>query len=142
MKRYFVLTVAATMAISAAAFAQKETTPPAPAAQSAPPDPAFRYVEQMPEPGYDVTAYLRQNVKYPPGHDTTGGRRVTVEFIVNTYGSISDVGIMGAHKVPKPYQEESLRLIQNMPKWKPGKQNGRAVRVHFMLPVTFYKDGK
>jgi protein TonB len=143
MKRHFVLIVAAVMATSVTAFAQKETTQTT-TTQSAPADPVFKYVEQMPEPGYDVYAYVKDNIRYPAGHDTTGGVRVVVEFVVNIDGSLDleDAHVMRSFAIPKAYQEESVRLLRAMPKWKPGKQNGRPVRVYYTLPILFSKDGK
>jgi protein TonB len=141
MKKYFVFTITALMAVSATAFAQKETTSQT-TTQPEHPEPVFKYVEQMPEPGYDLMAYMKDNIKYPAEHEKTGGMRVMVDFIVNADGNISDVKVLSPHRVPKPYQEEAIRLVRSMPVWKPGRQNGLAVKVYYHLPVIFSKAGK
>jgi periplasmic protein TonB len=96
----------------------------------------FHYVEQMPEAGYDYNKYLADNIRYPDSaraHNTEG--RVILKFVVNEDGSISDCTVIRG--VSKEIDEEALRVVRQMPRWKPGKQNGKAVKVLFMLPVVF-----
>ncbi len=102
-------------------------------------DRIFDLVEQMPQypGGKDASdKYFKENLKYPPLAVQQGIEgRVIVRFIVNRDGSISDVSI--ARSADASLDKEALRLVENMPKWIPGKQSGKNVRVNFTVPVTF-----
>ena len=93
----------------------------------------------MPEfPGGDagLMKYIQNNVKYPPiakEYNITG--KVFVSFIVDKSGSVSDVKI--ARGVDKSLDAEALRVVKSLPKYKPGKQRGKAVRVMFTIPINF-----
>ena len=92
--------------------------------------------EHMPEFIGNVFEYLSKNVRYPQDAIDEGAQgRVTCEFVVNRDGSIVDVRVM--NPIHPSLDKEAIRVIQSMPKWKPGKQNGKAVRVKFILPVNF-----
>ena len=99
----------------------------------------FMVVENMPEfPGGDagLMKYIQNNVKYPPiakEYNITG--KVFVSFIVDKSGSVSDVKI--ARGVDKSLDAEALRVVKSLPKYKPGKQRGKAVRVMFTIPINF-----
>ena len=99
----------------------------------------FQVVEEMPEfPGgmSECMKFLGKNIKYPTISQENGVQgRVIVQFVVNRDGSIVDpVVVRGVD----PYlDKEALRVIQMMPKWKPGKQRGKAVRVKYTVPVMF-----
>ena len=99
----------------------------------------FQVVEEMPEfPGgmSECMKFLGKNIKYPTISQENGVQgRVIVQFVVNRDGSIVDpVVVRGVD----PYlDKEALRVISSMPKWKPGKQRGKAVRVKYTVPVTF-----
>lgn len=99
----------------------------------------FQVVEEMPEfPGgmAECMKFLGKNIKYPTISQENGVQgRVIVQFVVNRDGSIVDpVVVRGVD----PYlDKEALRVISSMPKWKPGKQRGKAVRVKYTVPVTF-----
>ena len=99
----------------------------------------FQVVEEMPEfPGgqKECMKFLRDNIKYPQISQENGVQgRVIVQFVVNADGSIVDpVVVRGVD----PYlDKEALRVVKLMPKWKPGKQRGKAVRVRFTQPVMF-----
>jgi protein TonB len=96
----------------------------------------FKYVEQMPEFSGDINSYLAANMRYPEAAREAGtAGKVVIRFIVNEDGSISGAEIIRG--IGGGCDEEALRVIKSMPKWKPGKQNGRAVKVYFMLPVLF-----
>ena len=103
------------------------------------PEGAFDVVENMPEfPGGapEMMKFLATNVKYPEEAYSNGIEgRVLLSFIVEKDGSISNV------KVVKPVNEaidaEAVRVVEMMPKWKPGKQNGKVVRVKYTIPVSF-----
>ena len=99
----------------------------------------FQVVEERPQfPGGDaeLMKYLQKNIKYPSICQEQGIQgRVIVQFVVNTDGSIVDAQVI---KPVNPYlDKEALRVISTMPKWIPGKQRGKAVRVRFTVPVTF-----
>lgn len=99
----------------------------------------FQVVEKMPEfPGgaAELMKYLRKNIKYPTICQEQGIQgRVVVSFVVNQDGSIVDPIVM---KPVNPYlDKEALRVISTMPKWTPGEQRGKPVRVKFTVPVTF-----
>ena len=80
--------------------------------------------------------FLRQEVKYPKEAFKDGVQgRVVVQFVVEKDGSISEVEVV--KKVNEHLDAEAVRVVNAMPKWKPGKQKGEPVRVKFTLPVTF-----
>ena len=99
----------------------------------------FDVVEKMPEfPGgtTEMMKYLATNVKYPEEAFSKGIEgRVLVQFIVEEDGSIS--GIKVVKKVNDAIDAEAVRVVENMPKWKPGMQNGQVVRVKYTIPITF-----
>ena len=99
----------------------------------------FDVVEVMPQyPGGPIAMlkYLMENIKYPEQAMKEGIQgRVTVRFIVEKDGSISDVKpILSVHPL---LNKEAVRVVESMPKWSPGKQNGKPVRVRFNVPVMF-----
>lgn len=105
-----------------------------------PENPIFEVVEEMPEfPNGGMAGlmqYLRDNIKYPLNAQKNGTQgRVSVAFVVNTDGSISNVRLM--RKVDEDLDNEAIRVISAMPKWKPGKQKGKLVRVQYTVPVMF-----
>lgn len=102
-------------------------------------DEIFDIVEQMPEyPGGqgELLKYLGKNIKYPARAQREGLQGTCViEFVVNRDGSVVDP------KVVKPLDAEcdaeALRVVRAMPKWKPGMQRGKPVRVKYTVPVAF-----
>lgn len=99
----------------------------------------FQVVEQMPEfPGgmSALMQYLGKNIKYPTIAQENGVQgRVIVQFVVNRDGTIVDPVVV---RSVDPYlDKEAIRVIKAMPKWKPGQQRGKAVRVKYTVPVTF-----
>ena len=103
------------------------------------PDKAFDVVEQMPEyPGGtgELMKYLSANVKYPAEASKKGIQgRVIVQFVVEKDGTISKAKVV--NNADEQLKEEAIRVVEAMPKWNPGKQNGKEVRVKYTLPVTF-----
>ena len=99
----------------------------------------FGVVEEMPSfPGGQgaLMQYLASNIKYPVVAQENGVQgRVIVSFVVERDGSISDVKV--ARSVDPSLDREAQRVVKSMPKWKPGKQNGSAVRVKYTVPVVF-----
>ena len=100
----------------------------------------FEVVEEMPqfpEGGQaGLMKYLSSNIKYPTIAQENGTQgRVTVQFVVNQDGSIVDVKVL---RGVDPYlDKEAIRVISSMPKWIPGKQRGKPVRVKYTVPVMF-----
>ncbi len=103
------------------------------------PEKPFDVVEQMPEfPGGQeaLMQFLRQEVKYPKEAEEKGLQgRVVVRYIIEKDGSISEVEI--AKSVNEYLDAEAVRVVNAMPKWKPGKQKGENVRVKYTLPISF-----
>ena len=93
-------------------------------------------VEQMPEFKGDLLKFLSKKVRYPKSAlENKIEGKVIVQFIIEKDGSISNVEIV--KKAGWGMDEEAIRVIKLMPNWKPGKQNGKAVRVLFTLPINF-----
>ncbi|MBR6002005.1 MAG: energy transducer TonB [Bacteroidales bacterium] len=96
-------------------------------------------VEQMPEyPGGmpAMIEFLQTNINYP--EDAVKQKvegRVMVQFVVETDGSVSDVHV--AKQVFPSLDAEAIRVVQAMPKWMPGREKGRVVRVKYNLPIVF-----
>ena len=99
----------------------------------------FDVVEQMPEyPGgmQALFEFLSQNIKYPEDAQKQKVEgRVLATFVVETDGSISNVEVV-KHAFPS-LDNEAVRVIQAMPKWTPGKQGGKVVRVKYTVPINF-----
>ena len=114
-------------------------TQPVVAKETSDPSRVFDVVEEMPKfPGGDegMMQFLNSEVKYPKEALEKGTQgRVVVTFIVNTDGSVSDPKVVKS--VNPALDAEAIRVVNAMPKWTPGKQNGHTVRVKFTIPVTF-----
>lgn len=99
----------------------------------------FTVVESMPEfPGGEAAmmSFIAKNIKYPSFARESGIQgRVFVNFVVEPTGLVSNVKILRG--IGGGCDEEAIRVVQSMPKWTPGKQRGKAVRVSFNLPVRF-----
>ncbi|MDD2285379.1 MAG: energy transducer TonB [Paludibacter sp.] len=99
----------------------------------------FMVVESMPSfPGGEAALfkYLNDNIKYPVIAQESGIQgRVICQFVVNRDGSIVDIEVV--RSVDRSLDAEAIRVIQSMPKWTPGKQRGKTVRVKYTLPVNF-----
>ena len=113
--------------------------PPPPAPKPEVSTKVFDVVEEMPSfPGGQgaLMSYLASNIKYPVVAQENGVQgRVIVSFVVERDGSISDVKV--ARSVDPSLDREAQRVVKSMPRWKPGKQNGSAVRVKYTVPVVF-----
>ena len=112
--------------------------PPKPVEEEAT-DEIFVVVEQQPEFPGGTTAlmkFLGDNIRYPVIAQENGIQgRVIMNFVVERDGSISDVQIVRGQD--PSLDREAERVIKTMPKWKPGQQRGKPVRVRFTLPVVF-----
>lgn len=105
-------------------------------------DKVFEIVDEQPEfPGGDTAlmGFIRKNIKYPDYakmYEIEG--RVIVSFIVERDGSIGDIKI--AKTLLVALDEEAKRIVSIMPDWKPGKKDGKPVRVKYSLPINFRLD--
>jgi len=100
----------------------------------------FLVVEDMPTfQGQEKDAfriYIQQNLKYPPiAQENNISGRVYVSFVVDRDGSITNVQVVRG--VDPSLDKEAVRVVKSSPKWTPGKQRGRAVRVSFTFPIVF-----
>ena len=81
--------------------------------------------------------YLQENINYPRiSRENNSQGRAFINFVVNSDGTIQDVEVLKSSS-DIYLDKEALRVVSSMPKWNPGKQAGKAVRVRFTLPVTF-----
>jgi len=99
----------------------------------------FRIVEDMPAfPGGDAAllGFISKSIKYPVVAQENGVQgRVVCSFVINTDGSIVDAEIVRG--IDPSLDKEALRVISAMPKWEPGRQRGKAVRVRYTMPIMF-----
>jgi protein TonB len=102
-------------------------------------DKVFEKVEDMPEfPGGEqaMMDFVSKNVVYPKEAQEKGiSGRVMVSFIVEKDGSVNEVKIVRG--IGGGCDEEAVRVVKSMPKWKPGKMKGKPVRVSYMMPIIF-----
>ena len=99
----------------------------------------FFIVEDMPEfPGGEMAlrAYIANQIKYPVIAQENGIQgKVYVTFVVGKDGSVSNATI--ARGVDASLDKEALRVVNTLPKWKPGKQRGKPVNVSYTVPINF-----
>jgi len=102
-------------------------------------NPIFTSVEEVPQFPGGVEAFsmfLGKNARYPANMRENGIQgRVIISFVVETDGSLSDVHV--TRGIADELDREALRVISSSPKWKPGVQNGRLVRVAYSVPINF-----
>ena len=132
--------------------AQPETAPAAveKAVKEKTPEPVeqdnkvYNSVEQMPEfPGgvAVMMKFLQMNIKYPPtaaANKIEG--RVIVQFIIDATGQVGDVKVV--RSVDEELDAEAVRVVKSMPKFTPGRQDGKAVAVWYTLPISFKLQGE
>lgn len=99
----------------------------------------YDYPEQMPEfpgGGDALDQFLNNNLKYPPtAKEKAIQGKVYVGFVVEKDGTITNIQIRrGAHEL---LNEEAIRVVKLMPKWKPGSMRGKTVRTRYTLPIVF-----
>jgi len=101
--------------------------------------PPMRFVEEMPEPigGFEnMYAFLQANLRYPEvARNNNISGQVFIEFVVERDGSISGVRVLAG--VYPELDQEAVRVVKILPKWKPGKQMGKPVRCFFQIPIRF-----
>lgn len=97
----------------------------------------FMVVEEMPTfPGGNVQKWISKNVKYPQLALENGIQgKVFIQFVIEKDGSITGVKVIRG--VDASLDKEAIRVVQAMPKWKPGSQRGKSVRVSYTLPINF-----
>jgi len=99
----------------------------------------FFIVEDMPEfPGGDLALrkFIAQNIQYPEICKENGiSGRVFVKFVVDEKGGVRDVKVIRG--VDPALDAEAVRVVKGLPKYNPGKQRGKPVRVSFTIPITF-----
>jgi TonB family protein len=106
--------------------------------------PVYKVVETMPAypGGYEaLIKFMMENVKYPEEAKKNNIQGpVYVSFIVEIDGSVSNVKVLRG--IGGGCDEEGVRVVSLMPKWSPGMDKGKAVRVSYVLPIQFKLDGK
>ncbi len=99
----------------------------------------FFIVEEMPEfPGGELALrkFIAQSIKYPVIAQENGIQgKVYVNFVVDRDGSVTNAKI--ARGVDPSLDKEAMRVVNSLPKWKPGKQRGKAVKVSYTVPINF-----
>lgn len=96
----------------------------------------FQVVETMPSFNGNINKFLKDNVKYPVIAQENGiSGRVFVSFVVEKDGSITDVKV--ARPVDPALDKEAVRVVKSMPKWNPGKQRNKPVRVSYTVSINF-----
>jgi periplasmic protein TonB len=101
-------------------------TPPAP----------VKWAEEMPLFNGDMSAFLQRNLNYPyAAKENNIEGSVVIQFVVNEDGTVTEARVIKG--IGGGCNEEALRVVRSMPKWKPGKQNGHAVKVFYTLPIRF-----
>ena len=112
---------------------------PIPSQQSKTDDEVFQIVDQMPEfPGGEkaLLNFIAENIVYPQSaKDKNISGRVFLSFVIDKDGSVTDVKVMRG--IDKECDAEAMRVVKAMPKWKPGMNEGKPVRVSYMLPISF-----
>lgn len=110
------------------------TVIPSGSASRSPEEPVYDLVDEMPEfPGGQDSLMRLCSRNLPIGSQIHG--RVIVQFVVETDGSLSNfIVLRSSHP---DFEEEALRIVRNLPRWKPGRKDGRTVRVRYIVPVVF-----
>ena len=102
-------------------------------------DEIFMVVEDQPEPEGGLQAFYNfvgKNMEYPAQARRMGVEgKVFVQFVVDKDGSLTDVKAVKG--IGAGCDEEAVEIVKSAPKWKPGKQRGKAVRVRMIIPITF-----
>ena len=89
-----------------------------------------------------ISSHIKKNFKYPEkSYRNSVQGRVLVQFIIDKEGSVADLNIRGPYK-GELLEKEAERIIRKLPKFKPGKHNGKTVKVKYGVPITFKIPGK
>ena len=96
----------------------------------------FAVVEDMPNFPGNVQQWISKNIKYPMiAQENNIQGRVFVQFVIERDGSVTDVKV--ARSVDPSLDKEAIRVVKAMPKWTPGKQRNKPVRVSYTVPINF-----
>lgn len=101
----------------------------------------YEFVEEM--PGFiggdsALQVYLSENIKYPEeARKKNAQGRVIIEFVMDEEGKVAQAEVKRSVENGASLDKEALRVIRNMPKWNAGRQNGKAVKVRYVLPIMF-----
>ncbi len=103
--------------------------------------------EEMPEPPGGLNAfyqYIASNIVYPVQEREAGiTGKVFLKFVVEMDGSLSDISVLKGIVGCAACDQEAVRVLKNYPeKWKPGKQDGKPVRIYYNLPLAFKAEKK
>ncbi len=105
-------------------------------AQPAKKDVVYAMTDVMPEPTVDVNAFLSRNLSYPKdAQQRKVEGRVIIKFVVAEDGSITDAIV--ERGVDPVLDAAALKTILKMPKWRPGRKDGKPVKVYYRIPVAF-----
>lgn len=97
----------------------------------------FAFAEEMPKAPYDINIYTKKAIKYPDSAKNNNIEgSVNVRMVINEDGSIAEPKVIRG--IGYGCDEEALRIVNNMPKWNAGKQNGKAVKVYYTLSIYFH----
>ena len=139
MKKVWIIMVLAGLLSCSTATAQETIIPYRPGYGPVDEEKVYDVVEQMPSfPGgiEALKAYLAENVRYPKELEGTCIQgRVIIAFIVEKDGRLSKAKVVKS--VHPALDKEALRVVKKMPRWIPGQQGDRKVRVRYIIPVTF-----
>lgn len=98
----------------------------------------YKLVEEMPQPAYNINTYLANNVRYPAAAKEQGADgRVIIKFIVDEEGYATEIVNASYETVHPALVLEAIRVVHNMPPWKPAMQDGIPVKVYYNLPIKF-----
>lgn len=98
----------------------------------------YSNVDSMPEfPGGidSLNLFINNNLRWPEDNGAEYSGRVYISFIVETDGTLTNKKILRG--IDKPVDDEALKLIEKMPKWKTGKCKGNPVSVRYIIPIPF-----
>ena len=139
MKKIWIVYLLVGLLSCTTATAQETIIPYRPGCGPVDEEKVYDVVEQMPSfPGgiEALKAYLAENVRYPKELEGTCIQgRVIITFIVEKDGRLSKAKVVKS--VHPALDKEALRVVKKMPKWIPGQQGDRKVRVRYIIPVTF-----
>ncbi len=107
--------------------------------ESDPSEPVYIKVEDMPEfPGGELTLlkFIARTIRYPSIAQESGIEgKVYISFIIDKYGNVTNARV--EKSVDASLDKEALRVIRSLPRWKPGRHEGKAVNVSYTIPVSF-----
>ena len=102
-------------------------------------DSVYLMVDEQPSfPGGEamLMKYISKNLRYPESAISNNVGRLTISFIVEKDSTLSHIEII--HCKDKNLSREGIRLIESMPKWEPGKKDGKIVRVKYVIPINIH----